>query len=64
MLHPRLKMTLSEDVASTWKDEEPISFSTFLESGHYDQASPARAIADIARSFDPDGIFHQPPNRY
>ena len=61
LLHPRLKMTLSEDVASTWKDEDPVSWSTFLESGHYNQASPARAIADIARSFNPDGIFHQPP---
>jgi len=67
--HPRLKMILSEDVASTWKDEDPISWSTFLESGHYNQASPDRAIADIAHSFNPDGIFHQPPdhldpNRY
>jgi len=62
LLHPRLTMALSEDVASVWKDEDPISWSTFLESGDYNQASPARAIADIARSFNPGGIFHQPPD--
>jgi len=62
LLYPWFKMILSEEVASVWKDEDPISWSTFLESGHYNQTSPARAIADIARSFNPDGIFHQPPD--
>ena len=56
-LPPSLKLALPNSSADAWKDEDPITWSAFVESGYYHKSLPRQLISDISCSFNADGIF-------